>query len=431
MSTTAEERALSPAELIQVEPSIPPTRGLKHAGRAFRHRDFTLFWSGAAISNVGTWMQNAVVPYVLFQLTHSGLWVGLSAFALLAPGVILGPVAGVLADHFSRKRLLLVVQVVLALLALLLWGAWVAGVRSPGAILGIIGLTGMASGVTMPAWQGFINDLVPREDLLSAVTLNSAQFNGSRAFGPALAGLALTAGPAWAFMINAISYLVVIAAVSATRVPPTPKRGGRIQILEPVREGFAYIRTQPTIMAALCTVAAIGFLAQPMNQMIAVMARSVYNVDSRPYGLLLGANGAGAVAGAVIVGIADGRFRRSRAVTVGLSAMAGAVLLLGVSPVWGVGLVAMFLLGMAFMSITAMLMTTVQLTVSEALRGRVMGVWVMTFTAAYPLGSLLQGSLADWIGVRPTILLAGASLIAVATTIGTVPRARAALDHAT
>src|SRR5215472_13756546 len=149
---------------------------------ALKHRDFALFWGGALVSNIGTWMQNVTVPYVVFQITHSAGWVGFAAFASLAAS---------LADRIDRRRLLAWSQVVQGLLAMALWGAWIAHWRSPGLLIGIITVNGAVFGCTMPSWQAFLTELVPREDLLNAITLNSAQFNAARAFGPAIGGLVL------------------------------------------------------------------------------------------------------------------------------------------------------------------------------------------------------------------------------------------------
>src|SRR3954470_2195264 len=193
-------------------PSAPARRGLRGAGVAFRYRDFRLFWTGALISNIGTWMQNLTVPYVLLYVMHtSAVWVGIATVSQFLPGVVLGPVAGWMADRFNRRVLLLVSQVVQLLLALALWAAWMAGLRDPLGFVALVALNGVVFGITMASWESFVTELVPRADLLNAITLNSAQFNGARAFGPALAGLVLARwGPGAAFLVEPLSVIALI-----------------------------------------------------------------------------------------------------------------------------------------------------------------------------------------------------------------------------
>ena len=208
--------------------SAPSERGLRHAVVAFHNRNFSLFWSGALISNIGTWMQNLTVPFaLLYVMKTSSVWVGIATVSQFLPGVILGPVAGYIADHFDRRRVLLLSQVIQLLLALLLWAVWQSGLRSPLGFIAIVSLNGVVFGVTMATWQAFVTQLVPREELLNAITLNSAQFNGSRAFGPALAGLVLARwGPGAAFLANALSFVAVVVALLLVRRPAIDRQAG-------------------------------------------------------------------------------------------------------------------------------------------------------------------------------------------------------------
>ena len=178
-----------------------PARGAAVA--ALKHRNFAIFWTGALVSNIGTWIQTVTVPYVLYKTTDSAAWVGLAGFCQFIPGVIMGPWSGAIADRFNRRRVLMTTQTALAFCALGLWVMWQAGVRSPGALVAVVFATGVISALNIPTWQAFVTELVPKEDLLNAVTLNSAQFNAARAIGPALGGLVLaTLGPSWAFLLQ-------------------------------------------------------------------------------------------------------------------------------------------------------------------------------------------------------------------------------------
>ena len=159
-------------------------------------------------------MQTITVPYVLDQLTHSTVWVGVGAFATFFPATVVGPLAGALADRHDRRTILLISQVILMTSALTLWGIWVAGVATPPMIVAVVVVGAIGAGITIAAWQAFVPQLVPPEAMVSVVRLNAMQFTGARAFGPALAGLVLAEfGPGTAFLANAASFLLVIGAL--------------------------------------------------------------------------------------------------------------------------------------------------------------------------------------------------------------------------
>src|SRR5437868_6770754 len=247
----------------------PNRPGLRGAVVAFRHRDFSLFWTGAMISNIGTWMQNITVPYARLYVMHtSAVWVGIATLSQFLPAVILGPVAGWMADRYDRRRLLLVSQVMQLLLALALWAAWVAGLRSPAGFVGLVALNGVVFGMTMASWQAYVTELVPREDLLNAITLNSAQFNGSRAFGPALAGLVLARwGPGAAFLANALSFVAVIVALAMIHTSSAERLGRGESVMRQFAVGARYARRHTGIMVAIAVITLVGLFGMPVGQM--------------------------------------------------------------------------------------------------------------------------------------------------------------------
>lgn len=405
------------AEEMEALGQLPPgsagasRRGLGAAVVALRYRDFALFWTGALISSVGTWMQNVTVPYVLFVLTHSAAWVGLAAFVQFIPGVLLGPVAGSFADRFQRRLLIMWTQLAAGLLALALWVAWVTHARSPGLLLLIIGLGGVAQGLTMPAWQAFVSELVPREHLLNAITVNSAQFNAARAIGPAIAGAVLGRfGASWAFLVNAVSYVAVIGALALMRTRlPARGRSGR-SVRHEFAEGLTYARRHTGILVAIILVSLVAFLAMPVIVLAPVLAKRVYHVGAASYGVMTAAYGLGAVSGAVLIGVIGDRLRRSQvalgAIGIYVVGLAG----IGAIRVFAVGLAFLALSGIAFLAAVASLNTAVQLIVAEEIRGRVLAIYAMALTAAYPFGALVQGWVADRLGAPATLLLAAAVL---------------------
>ncbi|MDQ1446486.1 MAG: hypothetical protein QOI20_2950 [Acidimicrobiaceae bacterium] len=419
----------------QVEPQVDrlpgatASRGLLQAVAALRHRDFALFWTGALLSNIGTWMQNITVPYVLYHQTGSASWVGFAAFMQFLPSVLLGPLAGSLADRFQRRVVLLVSQAFAAVVAFVMWGAFVSGRATPGVIVALVTLNGVTFGLGIASWQALVTELVPREALLNAITLNSAQFNGARAFGPALGGIVVARwGPSWAFLVNGISYVTVLAALMVIRSETRQHARPQGRVWSQFREGVDYIRARPGIALAMKLVAAVGFLGSPVFQLAPVLARDVFHVGASAYGLLTGALGGGAVVGAALLGALGMGLRRSRLVAVSLVGYGLALAGLAAAPSFGVGVAFMALAGMGYLAAVASLQTTVQVLVAESLRGRVLAVYLMTFTAAYPLGALVQGWLADRIGARATIGSAATILVVLGVSLLIRPRASRQMD---
>ena len=406
-------------------------QGFAHGMRAFRHRDYRLFWAGALISNTGTWLANVTVPYVLYRLTRSELWVGMSTFAQFIPGVLFGPAGGSLADRLDRRRLLIFTQSLMGAAALALWLTWSSGLQSPGVILALVAASGTLGGLNIPSWQAFVPELVPREDLLSAITLNSLQFNAARALGPAAAGIVLaTLGPGAAFLINAISFLCVLAALALLR-QRAPARSSAVTergVVRQFRQALRYIRGQPGISISIAVAALIAFLGNPVSQFTVVYSQDVYRVGNVAFGVLSAAMGIGAAAAAPLVSGWDTVLPRSVIVRFGLPAYALACALFGISGSYALGFVGLFLAGAGFLAVISATNTAVQVIVADAVRGRVMAARVMSFTLAYSVGALVQGILADRFGPRPTVTGAGVLMLAIALGLALRPARLARLD---
>lgn len=389
--------------------------GLRRAFIAFRYRDFRRFWTGALLSNTGSWLQAVTIPFVVYRLTDSAAWVGVAGFLQFAPAVVVGPIGGSVADRFHRRNVLLVTQSLAAGVALALWGTWVAGVRSLAVVLALVALGGLVAGVNIPSWQAFVSELVPREVLLNAVALNSAQFNAARAFGPALGGLVLgTLGVGWAFLLNAGSFLAVLAALATVHVPRLPRPAGpRGTLRDEFRATARSVRRRPGIVACFVIVAALGALGSPVFQLLVVFAEEVFVVGDVRYGLLGAALGVGAIVTAPFVAGPGAGLRRSRLITAAVLAYGAALVAFALAPGYLFGLVALVVLGGGYLAIASTLNTTIQLQVDEAVRGKVLAVYVMLLTAALPLGALAQGLLVQAIGPRVAVALAGAAFLAI------------------
>jgi MFS family permease len=378
---------------------------------AMRHRDFALFFSAALLSNTGTWMQTITVPYVLDQLTHSTVWVGVGAFCTFFPATVVGPLAGSLADRYSRRTVLLVSQVVLMLSALALWGVWVGGTASPGLIVACVVVGAIGSGITIAAWQAFVPQLVPPEAMVSAVRLNGMQFTGARAFGPALAGLVLAQfGPGTAFMANALSFLVVIGAL--LMIAPRPVGGVTAvgSVLAHFRDGLRYVRKRAVLVVAVLGALFSSLLGVSMIQLAEPFARQILHEGAGKYGLLVAAYGAGAITGSVITVARGDAVRRSTLTLLGFAVFVAAEVTFGLAPEYALALVGLFGIGLAQVFAMVSCQTAVQLNVDEHYRGRVLSIYVMCFFAGTPVGALVGGIAAEWIGLRATIVVSAVLL---------------------
>lgn len=375
---------------------------------AFRYRNFRLFWMGALLSSTGTWVQGVTVPFVVLELTGSAAWVGFTAFVQFLPAVLVAPFAGSIADRFHRRSVLLVTQMLMAADALCLWIVWTVGVRNVWVIVGIVAVGGVTAGLNIPSWQAFISELVPREVLLNAVTLNSTQFNAARAFGPAIGGLVLGIfGAGTAFLLNSLSFLAVIVALLMIRVPRLERAHDGRSVFRQFTEALRYVRDKPGISACFLLVLALGALGGPLFQLLAVFAERVFDVGDLAYGFLGAALGIGAVLAAPLIAGPGSGMARSRLIVVGCVAYGAAIVGFALAPLYGVAFVALLVCGGAYLAIASTLNTTIQLQVEEVMRGKVIAAYIMFLTVAIPIGALVQGALAEAIGARVTVAGAG------------------------
>lgn len=392
---------------------------------AFQHRGYTLFWIGALISSTGTWLGNLTVPYVLYQQTGSAVWIGLAAAAQFGPAFVLAPLGGSLADSVDRRILLLRTQGGLGVVAVLMWVQWSAGLHSPILLIVLLTLFGILNGLNNPAWQSLVNDLVPREDVMSAVTLNSLQFNLARAIGPAIAGVLLaTLGASWAFFFNAVSFGVVVVTLFFVRQHASrrtvPVGGG---FFAQWHDALRYMSGSPAMLLAISLCCLVGLLGNPIFTLTVVFAETVYMTDPIGLGLLTAALGAGAVLYAL-----SGTVRRSRRTAfarrsaLAIVALGTALVAMGIVPSFAWGVVAAMGVGAGFLAAFATLNTAIQLLAPDQLRGRILAVRHMVFSASIALGVLLAGVLTDAWGVQLTTALLGALLLLAVAVMLLMPR---------
>lgn len=410
--------ALSKADGLAVDgPS-----GFAHGLRSFRHQNFRRFWLGALVSNSGTWLQNLTLPYVLLQITDQATWAGIAAFASLFPSVLLAPVAGNVADRFDRRSVLLVGQTCSAMAALTLWAVYASGERRPGVIVGIAAVGGLINAFTIPTWQSFIPLLVPVEDLPSAITMNSLQFNAARAIGPAAGGAFIAlAGPSSAFFANGLSFVAVVIALLVIDPGDTKQQLERRPVFAGFTEALRYVNGQPGILMGIAVAAIVAFLGFPVVTFVVVFAEQVYDIGPVGLGVLSSLLGLGAILGVPVVSGMFGDLERGKIIRLALPLYGACILLFGSStgPVQGaIGLLAA---GTCFMSIVATSNTAVQSIVADRIRGRVMSLRIMVFTASYPVGALIQTRLSDAFSPRAVVSTAGAAIVGLGLLLAMRP----------
>lgn len=382
---------------------------------ALRHDTFRRVFTGAFLSNVGSWMQNVVLGALAYDLTESPTFVGVLLFAQLGPLLLFSLVGGLLADVFDRRRLLVTVSVVQGLLSLLL--AVVARGDDPSkvALVAIVFGIGIGQAVFGPTYSALLPALVGREDLAGAISLNSAQMNGSRVIGPAIGGvLDAKLGASAVFSVNAASYLVVIWSLLSVRLPaPVPDTSG-LRGLRKLASGFHVARDDRVVGRILLTIFLFSLLSLPFVGQLPTLADRNLGIDSRSvqYGLLYTCFGAGALVGALSIGTVFANRSMEKVVRGGLLAFAAALAVFSLLRSPGPAYPVVVLVGLGYFAVVTSLSTVLQQRLDEHTRGRVMALWLMGFGGTVPLGNLVAGPLIEATSVT-TVVLAGA-VIAVA-----------------
>ncbi len=407
----------------------PAPSGFRHGLRALRHQNFRRFWTGAVISNSGTWLQNLVVPYVLLEITGRAVWVGIATFGGLLPTMLLGPVSGNVADRFPRRNILFVSTALSAVIALGLWFAWEGGLREPVGIVAFAAAGGFVHGFSIAAWQSFIPLLVPAEDLPSAISLNSLQFNIARMIGPVAGGTIIaTLGPSSAFLINGLSFLAVFVALLVIDPGDVRQKIDPQPIVAGFTAALRYIRSQPGIVMGILIAVCVAGLGYPVVSFIVIFADKVYDVGPAAVGRLSGLLGFGSILAAPLVTGVIGDIPRATLIKWGLPFYGASVMVFGASTEPVQGSIAIVMVGFFFLTLVTSSNIAVQTIVSDRIRGRVMAVRIMAFTGAFPLGSLIQTAVADRVGPRPVVMTSGALLLLIGLGLRTQPRMLARLD---
>ena len=391
---------------------------------AFTYRDFRVQWFGACSSSIGTWTQLSAQNWMVLSLTGSAFFLGLDAFLQQLPIMLFTLIGGVLADRHDRRRTLLTSQYIQMTTATTLALLVYFNIVEIWHILVLSFTTGLAQAFGGPAYQALIPSLVDKKDLPNAVALNSIQFNIARVLGPLAFGVTIALFMRWGFSdaqgmaacfaLNALSFLVVIWALMSLHVKYIPPTGARGSMTDELRTGLSYVRNHGSLVALIVLAATTTFLGFAVLTFLPLFTKTVFNEGAETYSHLLAFSGAGSVVGALVVAWL-GKFPRMGLIALITQAVYGLLIVaFAASHVLWVSELLLFLTGAALMIVFSTVTSLIQLIAPNEMRGRVMSIYMVAFRGGMPLGSLVSGYLATFLGAPKVIAINGVLLVVVA-----------------
>ena len=384
--------------------------------RALKHRNYRLFFVGQIVSLIGTWMTTTATSWLVYRLTGSPMMLGVVGFAGQFPAFLVSPFAGAFIDRWDRHRLLVVTQTVSMLQSFTLAILTLTGIITIPMVVVLSAIQGVVNAFDMPGRQAFVIQLIDKEDLPNAIALNSSMFNAARLVGPSIAGgIIATAGEGWIFLVDGFSYFAVMVALMLMRLnrrARTLERRGTVasQLLE----GLAYVGGSKPLRAIMTLLAFVSLVGFPYTVLMPVFARELLGGGPYTLGLLMGAIGCGALAGALFLAARRSVLGLGRIIPLAASVFGGALIAFSFSRVLWLSLAILVVSGFGFMVQMASSNTVIQTIVDDEKRGRVMSFYVMAFLGTAPFGSLLAGTLSTRIGAPHTLLIGGVCCIAAA-----------------
>ena len=411
----SDRTAVSPAE---------PTRlpAVSTRFRAMQHRNFQLFIAGQLISLIGTWMQNMAQLWLVYQLTHSAALLGVFGFASQVPMLFLSSLGGYVGDRFDRHRGVIVTQTITMILAFVLagltWTHWIGKWQ----LIVIAFLVGIVNAFDVPIRQAFFVQMVGKEDLPNAIALNSSIFNGARAVGPAIAGIAIAyLGAGWCFFINGLSFVAVIVALLMMRIEPRVIKPSTDSPLRSFVQGFRFAMSDLPIRSALLLLSALSLFGLQYSVFMPVYAQDVLKSDARTLGFLMSSAGVGAVLGALQFAARTHYRGLARWIAATSLTCSVCLIIFSQAKVFWLCSVTLFVVGFAATSQMAATNTLIQNRVPDELRSRVIAVYATMFMGVQPIGSLIASGVVKHLGPQTTLTVFG-SLVLVGSLIfiGTV-----------
>jgi MFS family permease len=398
---------------------------LRRTFSSLKVHNYRLFFIGQSISLCGTWIQRVAQAWLVLDLTGSGTAVGLVTALQYVPLLVLAPIGGVIADRVNKRRMLMLTQALAAATAATLGLVVLTGVVELWMVYALAFALGVAGSVDNPTRQTFVLDMVGRDQLTNALSLNSTLINAARVIGPAIAGgLIVSIGIGWCFALNAVSYLAVIVALKLMHVhdlasaPLQPRKAGQLSA------GLRYVRSTPAVLTPLLMMAVAGTFAYEYQVVLPLLARFTFDGDAQTFATMISAMGAGAVAGGLFTASRQTRPAMALARTAGLFGLIQ--VMSSLAPNLLVVLITLVALGAVGVSFIALGNSTIQLAAAPEMRGRVMGLWAVAFLGTTPFGAPIMGWVGERVGPRWALGLGGVTvLFAAALSVRSLSR----IDH--
>ena len=411
LSSTPPRLRVVPSS-AEASPRSEPPAGFRRGFAALRYRNYRLYWFGQIASLIGTWMQSVSQPWLVLELGGSPLQLGTVLALQFAPAMVLAPLGGVLADRVDKRNALRVTQSIAMVQAAILCVLTLTGVVEIWHIYILAAVLGMTSAVDMPIRQSFAAELVPREDLVNAIALNSTSFNLARVIGPAIAGLTLAVfGTAFNFGLNAVSYLAVLVALTMMD-PGLLHRSERPAVFPSVRtslaEGIRYAVRTPAVLWPLLLLGGMATFAMNFQTLLPLFARNTLGLEANGYGALYASMGAGSLIGSLILAFTRGKRPLIRLILGGGAVFLAFEVLLGLTRSPLVAFPIVVVIGFASMLMVNTINVTVQHGVPNELRGRVMSLYVTVFAGTAPIGGIFAGLVAQLFGAPAGFILGAA-----------------------
>jgi MFS family permease len=395
---------------------LESTTRVPHTFRALRHRNFRLFISGQIVSLVGTWMQNVAQSWLVYRITHSELLLGTTWFCSQIAVFALGPLGGLASDRYSRQKIVIVTQTLSMLQAFALAALTLTKTVQVWHVLALGTFLGVVNAFDMPGRQALVIQMTSQEDLINAISLNSAVFNAARVVGPGIAGLLVSAvGEGMCFFLNGVSFLAVIVCLMAMRLPrfePHPPA----PVMQHLIDGFRYAAGHQAVRRVLAFMAAATFAGMPAFVLMPFFADDIFHRGSKGLGYLMGAMGIGAVIGTLVLARRTSKTGLGRVMVVSGLTTGVAYLCFAYSRWFYFSLALMPIIGYSVMRQMASANTIIQTSIPDQYRGRIMALYAMTVVGLGPFGSLAAGAIAGRFGTR-NALGCGGVLALVASSI--------------
>ena len=384
---------------------------------AMSHKNFRLFWTGQLISVIGTWMQNAALSWIVYEITKDEFKVGLMSAVQFLPLFLFSLHAGLIVEEFPKRKLIILTQFLQLITASLLFILLMIGKLRYGYILIIMFIVGVVQSLDSPARQAFVVEMVEgRDDLLNAIALNSAAFNGARLIGPAVSGMVMTFfGPKWCFFLNAISFVAVIAGLFMMNINDKAIRervqgsgiSGFFRSFRDIGDGLKFIYKTPKLMFTLIVVAIVPTFCINFNIMLPIYTVKVLGLKESAYGLLLSSVGLGAMISAILVATKGTKKKQFYFQVIGCLGLGTFLIAMSITYTYFLACIVLVFCGFSMIMFTTTSNSILQLNSPDNMRGRVMSVYSLVFGGLVPVGSLYTGTTAKYLGIQTTFLISG------------------------